>query len=165
MGDMAKAAARYIPEGYHTITPHLEVKQGAARYIDFLKKAFGAREVSRMEGPGGKLMHAEVAIADSRVMLADSFPEFGSPPIAEGHWPVVMHLYVPDADKTFAQAQAAGCEVTMPLADQFWGDRYGLLKDPFGFAWSVATHKEELTREEMNQRMQEAFRQHGGHGA
>ena len=145
------------------MTPHLEVN-GAARYLEFLKKAFGAREISRAEGPGGKLMHAEAVIGDSRLMFADPFPEFGSPPIAEGRWPVVLHLYVANADTAFAQAQAAGCQVTMPLSDQFWGDRYGQLKDPFGFTWAVATHMEDVAPEEMKQRMQAAFSQHG-HGA
>jgi uncharacterized glyoxalase superfamily protein PhnB len=159
---MAKAA-HYVPAGFRTLTPHIIVKD-ATRYIDFMKKAFGAQEVSRMPGPGGKLMHAEVNIGDSRIMLNDHFPEFGTPPIAEGFWPMVLHVYVPNADATFAQAQAAGCQVTMPLADQFWGDRYGQLKDPFGFTWSVATHKEELTPEEMQQRMQAMSQQQHGHG-
>lgn len=145
-----------IPEGCHTITPHLSV-MGAAKYVDFLKTAFGAVEQMRMPGPGGKLMHVNMRIGDSQLMFADPFPEFGSPPIAEGHWPLVLHLYVPDADKTFAQAVAAGCEATMPLKDQFWGDRYGHVKDPFGFTWAIATHKEDLTPEEMKRRQEAAF--------
>lgn len=123
--------------------------EGAAKYIDFLKRAFGAVESSRSPGPGGKLMHSEMTIGDSVVMLNDHFPEFGMPPIVHGFWPVMLHLYIPDADATFAQAKAAGCEVTMPLADQFWGDRYGQVKDPFGFRWAIATRKEELMPEEM----------------
>ncbi len=157
---MAKAK-QPVPAGFHTLTPHIIVN-GAARYIDFLKKAFGAQEVGRMEGPDGKVMHADVTIGDSHLMLNDHFPEFGTPPVAEGFWPMVLHVYVPDADKTFAQAQAAGCEVTMPLADQFWGDRYGQLKDPFGFRWAVATHIEDVAREEMQQRMQAMSRQQHG---
>ena len=145
-----------IPEGSHTITPHLSVK-GAAKYVDFLKAAFGAVEQLRMPGPGGRLMHVHMRIGDSSLMFADPFPEFGSPPIAEGHWPLVLHLYVPDADSTFAQAVAAGCQATMPLKDQFWGDRYGHVKDPFGFTWAIATHKEDLTSEEMKKRQEEAF--------
>ncbi len=147
-----------IPEGYHAITPHLTVRD-AGKYIDFLKNAFGAEEVGRAPGPGGKLMHVEVKIGDSRLMFNDFFPEFGGPPIAEGRWPLVLHLYVPDADKTFAQAVAAGCQATMPLADQFWGDRYGHVRDPFGFTWAIATHKEDVTREQMQQRMDAMFAQ------
>ena len=145
-----------IPEGSHSITPHLTVK-GAAKYADFLKNAFGAVERLRMPGPGGRLMHVQMRIGDSNLMFADHFPEFGGQPIAEGHWPLVLHLYVPDADKTFAQAVAAGCEITMPLKDQFWGDRYGHVKDPFGFTWAVATRKEDLTPEEMMKRQETAF--------
>jgi PhnB protein len=152
---MAKATSP-IPPGFHALTPHLVVV-GAAKYIDFLQNAFGATELRRAPGPGGKLMHALLKIGDSMLMLADHFPEFGSPPIAQGHWPVMLQLYVPDADAAFAKAVAAGCEVTFPLADQFWGDRYGHVKDPFGFTWAIATHKEELTPEEMRVRAPKAF--------
>ena len=152
---MAKAA-NPVPAGFHTLTPHLSVK-GAAKYIDFLKQAFGATEVNRAAGPDGKLMHALVRIGDSVLMLADHFPEFGAPPIAEGHWPVVLSLYVPDADSAFAKAIAAGCQTTFPLADQFWGDRYGQVKDPFGFTWAIATHTEDLTPAEIQQRQGKAF--------
>ena len=158
---MAKAATP-IPPGFHTLTPHLSVN-GAAKYIDFLTKAFGATEMHRSPGPGGKLMHATVRIGDSMLMFADYFPEFGSPPIAEGHWPVVLSLYVPDADAAFAKAVAAGCTVTFPLADQFWGDRYGHVKDPFGFTWAIATQKEVLTPAEMQER--QAKTMGGGAGA
>jgi uncharacterized glyoxalase superfamily protein PhnB len=147
---MAKAASP-IPPGFHTLTPHLSVN-GAAKYIDFLTKAFGATEVHRAPGPGGKLMHALVKIGDSMLMFADHFPEFGSPPIAEGHLPVVLNLYVTDADASFDKAVAAGCTVSLPLSDQFWGDRYGHVKDPFGFTWAISTHKEDLTPEEIHQR-------------
>lgn len=145
-----------IPEGYYSITPHLSV-EGAANFADFLKRAFGAVEEGRMPGPGGKLMHVEMRIGNSKLMFADEFPEFGCPPAAVGRWPVVFHLYVPDADKAFAQAVAAGCQATMPLQDQFWGDRYGQVKDPFGFVWAIATHKEDLTLEEMQKRQEAAF--------
>jgi PhnB protein len=148
-----------IPEGFRTLTPHLTVK-GAANYMDFLKRAFGAIEVSRAPGPGGKLMHAVARVGDSVLMFNDDFPEFGGPAITEGHWPLALHLYVPDADATFAQATAAGCQVTMPLSDQFWGDRYGHVKDPFGFVWAIATHKEDLTREEIEKRQASAFGAH-----
>ena len=148
---MAKAKAP-VPEGFSTVTTHLTVN-GCSDYIDFLKRAFNAVEVSRAPGPGGKLMHAHVRIGDSNVMLNDYFPEFGHPPIAEGHWPLTLHLYVPDADALFAQATGAGCQVTMPLSDQFWGDRYGHVKDPYGFTWAIATHTEDLTPAEMEERM------------
>lgn len=147
---MAKATSP-IPKGFHSLTPHLIVR-GAAKYIDFLKQAFGATENGRSEGPGGKIMHATVTIGDSPLMFSDEFPEFGMPPVAEGFWPMVLHIYVPDADAVFAQALAAGCEVKYPMADQFWGDRYGQVKDPFGFTWAIATHTEDLTQEEMKQR-------------
>lgn len=152
---MAKAKSA-IPEGFQTLTGHLTVN-GAADYIDFLKRAFNAVELSRAPGPGGKLMHALLRIGDSNLMLNDLFPEFGQPPIAEGHWPVVLHLYVPDADATFEQAIAAGCQATMPMQDQFWGDRYGHVKDPFGFVWAIATHKEDLTEAEMAERQAKMF--------
>jgi PhnB protein len=158
---MAKTA-NPIPPGFHTLTPHLTVN-GAAKYIDFLKNAFGAAEVHRADGPGGKVMHATVQIGDSMLMLNDHFPEFGQPPIVPGHWPVLLHLYVTDADRAFEKAVAAGCQVTFPLADQFWGSRYGHVKDPFGFNWAIATHKEDLTPEEVKERQAKAFG--GGAGA
>jgi uncharacterized glyoxalase superfamily protein PhnB len=153
---MASMPVSFKADRFHAITPHLVV-ENAAKYIDFLKAAFGAVELSRSPGPGGKLMHAELTIGDSVVMLNDPFPEFGTPPIAQGFWPIMLHLYVPDVDATFTKAQAAGCEVTMPLADQFWGDRYGQFKDPFGFRWAIATRKEELTPQEMQQRAAKLF--------
>src|SRR5215471_14650361 len=116
---MAKAASP-VPEGFHTVTPHLTV-DGAAKYIDFLKRAFNAVELGRSPGPGGKLMHATLRIGDSMIMLADDFAaEFNMPPLAEGRLPFVLSLYVPDADAAWAKALAAGCEVNFPLADQFW---------------------------------------------
>ncbi len=140
---------------------HLNVK-GAAAYVDFLKRAFNAVEVSRSPGPGGKLMHAQMRIGDSMIMFADDFSEeFHMPPFVQGNFPFVLHLYVPDADATWAQALAAGCEVKYPIADQFWGDRYGHVKDPFGFVWAIATHKEDLTPEQMQQRAAQTFG--GGH--
>jgi PhnB protein len=157
---MAKATTP-IPPGFHTLTPHLSVN-GAARYIDFLTKAFGATEVHRAPGPGGKLMHALVKIGDSMLMFADFFPEMGCPPIAEGNWPVVLSLYVPDADASFEKAVAAGCTAALPLSDQFWGDRYGQVKDPFGFTWAIATHKEDLTPAEMEERQAKTMGGHGG---
>ena len=149
-------ATNPVPAGFRTLTPHLTVS-GAAKYIDFLKRAFGATEVSRSSGPDGKLMHAHVRIGDADLMLNDHFPEFGAQPIIEGNWPMIMHLYVPDADTVFAQAVAAGCTIVMPMADQFWGDRYGLVKDPVGFSWSIATHIEDPTPEEIREREAKLF--------
>src|SRR5579872_6112057 len=112
--------ANPIPSGFHSITLHLNVA-GAAAYIDFLKRAFSAVEISRSPGPGGKLMHALLRIGDSMLMMADDFgSEFGMPPLAQGRMPFVLNLYVPDADAAWAQAVAAGCEISMPIADQFW---------------------------------------------
>ena len=148
---MAKSTSP-IPPGFHSLTAHVTV-QGAAKYMDFLKSAFGAEEIARAPGPGGKLMHATVRIGDSMFMFNDDFAaEFGMPPLAEGRMPYVMHLYVPDADTTWAQALAAGCEVVFPLADQFWGSRYGHVRDPFGVTWAIATAKEDLTPAEMEER-------------
>jgi PhnB protein len=155
---MAKPA-NPIPPGFHSLTVHLAVNR-AAEYIDFLKRAFSAVEIARSPGPGGKLMHALMRIGDSVIMFADDFgAEFGMPPLAQGRLPFHLNLYVPDADAAFQQAVAAGCEVTMPLADQFWGDRYGHVRDPFGFQWAIATRKEELTPEEMQERAAKAFGQ------
>ena len=145
-----------IPPGFHSLTPHLSVN-GAVKYSEFLKQAFGAVEVSRSPGPGGKLMHASVRIGDSMLMFSDLFPEFGGPPMVEGNLPLALHLYVPDADAAWAQALAAGCTVTFPIADQFWGSRYGQVSDPFGFRWAIATHTEDLTPEEMQERRKKMF--------
>jgi uncharacterized glyoxalase superfamily protein PhnB len=153
---MSKAQSP-IPAGFHSLTVHLNV-DGAARYIEFLTRAFGAVEVDRSPGPGGKLMHASVRIGDSLLMFADDFgAQFGQPPLAQGRMPFHLHLYVPDVDAIWAQAVAAGCEVAMPLADQFWGDRYGHLRDPFGVTWALATRKEDLTPEEMHERARKIF--------
>lgn len=148
--------ANPIPPGFHTLTPHLNVK-GAGAYSDFLQRAFGAVETTRSPGPGGKLMHVEVRIGDSKLMFADHFPEFGAPATVEGNYPFHFQLYVPDVDALWVKAVAAGCTVTMPLADTFWGDRYGHVRDPFGFSWALATRKEELTPEEMAERQKQAF--------
>jgi uncharacterized glyoxalase superfamily protein PhnB len=146
-----------IPPGFHSLTLHLNV-DGAAAYIDFLENAFGAVEISRSPGPGGKLMHATLQVGDSMLMLNDDFcTDFGMPPVLRGNLPFHINLYVPDADATFSQAIAAGCQVTMPLSDQFWGDRYGHVRDPFGFAWAIATHKENVTPEQMQERQAKLF--------
>ena len=139
------------------MTVHLAATP-AADYIDFLKRAFDAVEIMRSPGPGGKLMHAEVRVGDTVVMLGDDFgAEFGMPPLAKGRLPFHLHLYVPDADAIWAKALAAGCKVVMPIADQFWGDRYGLVQDSQGLNWAIATRKEDLTPEEMNQRALKVF--------
>jgi uncharacterized glyoxalase superfamily protein PhnB len=138
-----------IPPGMHSITPHL-VCAGAAEAIEFYKKAFGAREGGRLAGPDGKLMHAHINIGDSSLMLVDEMPEWKClGPTALGGSPVTIHLYVEDVDAVFAQAVAAGAQPSMPVADMFWGDRYGQLVDPFGHKWSIATHVRDMTPEEI----------------
>ena len=142
-------AVRPIPEGYRTVTPHLVCEQ-ALDAIAFYKKAFGAVEIARLPGPDGKIMHAELRIGDSPIMLAQDFPEFGSlGPLALKGTPVVIHLYVEDADAVWAQALEAGARPVMPLSDMFWGDRYGQVVDPFGHRWSIATHQQDLTQEQI----------------
>ena len=141
-----------IPEGHHAVTPYLSVK-GAASAIDFYKKAFGATEVMRMPQPDGRIGHAELTIGDSRVMLADEFPDMNfRGPHSIGGTPVHLHLYVNDVDAVVAQAVAAGAKVLRPVQDQFYGDRTGSLSDPYGHVWHVATHKEDLTPEELRRR-------------
>jgi PhnB protein len=141
-----------IPEGFHTATPYLIVK-GAARAIEFYKKAFGATELMRMTQPDGRIGHAEIKIGDSPIMLADEFPEMGSrSPESLGGSPVSVLLYVQDVDAVFKQAVAAGAKVTRPVKDQFYGDRSGGVTDPFGHQWYVATHKEDVSPEEMHRR-------------
>jgi PhnB protein len=150
---MANAAVKPIPDGMHTLTPHL-VCAGAANAIDFYKKAFNAVEQARLPGPDGKLMHAAVRIGDSTLMLVDENPRYGmlGPKTLKGS-PVTIHLYVNDVDATVAQAVSAGAKITTPVADMFWGDRYGQLEDPFGHRWSVATHTRDLSPEEMREGM------------
>jgi uncharacterized glyoxalase superfamily protein PhnB len=133
----------------HTVTPHL-VCAGAADAIEFYKKAFGAVEMMRLPGPEGKLIHASVRIGDSIVMLVDEIPQCGAlgPKSLKGS-PVALHLNVPDVDATVADAVEAGAKVTMPVADMFWGDRYGQIEDPFGHHWSVATHIRDMSPEEI----------------
>jgi uncharacterized glyoxalase superfamily protein PhnB len=145
----AKSTVDPVPNGMHTVTPHL-VCAGAADAIEFYKKAFGATEYAKLAGPDGKLMHGLVGIGDSQVMLVDEMPAWGIlGPNARGGTSVTIHLQVKDADALFAQAVAAGAEVSMPIADMFWGDRYGIVKDPFGHSWSIATHVRDLTPEEI----------------
>jgi PhnB protein len=154
-------AVRAIPEGYHTATPYLIVRE-AARALDFYKRAFGAAELMRFTVSGGKLGHAEMRIGDSVIMLADESPEMAArSPEAYGGSPVSIALYVEDADAVFNQAIAAGAKVVRPVKDQFYGDRSGTLVDPFGHTWTVATHKEDISLEEMNRRL-EAMKGQGG---
>jgi len=155
------AQTRPIPQGHHSVTPYLTLHD-AARAIEFYKRAFGAHEVMRMDGPGGKIGHAEIKIGDSVIMLADEMSGAGSrSPQSLGGTTAGVFLYVEDADKVFNQAVSAGAQVEAPLADMFWGDRYGRLKDPFGHSWSVATHKEDVAPAELQKRMQEAVAKMG----
>jgi len=137
-----------IPEGFRTLTPAI-VCRGAADAITFYQKAFGAEVLTRMEGPGGTIMHAELRIGDSIFMLSDEFIEYGAVGPSENGSPVTLCLYVADCDAVFQQAIDAGATAKMPPADQFWGDRYGKLADPFGHSWSVATHIKDMTDEEV----------------
>jgi PhnB protein len=145
--------AKPIPDGYHTVTPYLIVK-GAAQALDFYKLAFGAQELVRMPGPGGAIMHAEIKIGDSPIMLADEFPQMNAlSPQTIGGTPVLIALYVEDVDKLTDQAIAAGAKVEQPLKNQFYGDRSATLLDPFGHRWTIATHIEDVSGEEMQRRM------------
>jgi PhnB protein len=144
-----------IPPGYHTVTPYLTVK-GAGQAIEFYKRAFGAQEVERMAGPDGKsVMHAELKIGDSIVMLSDEFPQMGTrSPQTLGGSSGYLFLYVSDVDAAFKRAVDAGAKATMPPADMFWGDRFAKVSDPFGHEWGMATHKEDLSPEEIRKRGQ-----------
>jgi PhnB protein len=140
-----------VPEGYHTVTPYLIVNAGA-KALDFYARAFGAIERLRIDA-GGKIGHAEITIGDSCVMLADEHPEIGAlGPTTVGGSPVSLHLYVEDVDAVVARAVAAGATLVRPVADQFYGDRVGGVADPFGHRWFIATHKEDLSAEELHRR-------------
>ena len=135
-----------IPDGFHSLTPHLIVTDGAAA-IEFYKKAFGAQELSRLLTPDGKtVMHAQLKIGDSCLMLGGEFPPHNLAPKNRGGTDVFLHLYLPDADAAFARAVKAGCTVKMPVSDMFWGDRYGVVEDPSGHQWSIATHQHDFTQ-------------------
>lgn len=145
----ADAKVTAVPAGMHALTPHLTCK-GASDASAFYQKAFDAIELSRMPGPDGRLMHALLRIGDSSLMLVDEFPEWGGKsPAALGGTAVTIHLYVQDADATYAQAISAGASVHMPLSDMFWGDRYGVVTDPFGHQWAIATHVKDMTPEQV----------------
>jgi len=155
------AKVNAIPPGYHTATPYLTVDD-CARAIDFYKKAFGAQEIMRMDGPGGKIAHAEIKIGDSFIMLGDEMPGGGQrAPKSLGGTTVGVFLYVPDVDAAYKQAVDAGAKADMSPADMFWGDRFGKLTDPFGHSWSMATHKEDVAPEEMRKRLQQEMAKMG----
>ncbi|HZM35941.1 MAG TPA: VOC family protein [Burkholderiales bacterium] len=146
----------FVPKGYHTVTPYLACA-GAAAAIDFYKKAFGAKEIMRMPAPGGKVGHAEVEIAGSRVMLADEHPELDFlGPRSRGGSAVHIHVYVTDVDALVERALAAGAKLVREVQDQFYGDRTGSLEDPFGHVWHFATHQEDLTPAQMKKRAAQA---------
>ena len=147
----------YIPKGYSTITPYLVIK-GAAKAIDYYKKVFGATVVVRMDGPDGRVGHAELQIGDSRIMLADENPQLGYRSAESiGASPVSLYVYLPDCDKVVAQAVAEGAKILKPVQDQFYGDRSGFLQDPFGHLWGIATHKEDVSPQEMDERARKAM--------
>ena len=149
--------AKPVPDGYHTLTPFLTVRD-AARAIEFYKNAFGAIDRGAAKGPDGKIMHAELMIGNSIIMLSDEYPEFGAlSPQSSGGAGMGLHIYIDGVDAAFDRAVKAGAQVTMPVSDQFWGDRYGKLKDPFGHVWSIATHTKDLSEDEMKRNMDEAM--------
>jgi PhnB protein len=148
-----------VPKGYYTATPYLMCR-GADQAIAFYKKAFGAKEKTRMLGPDGKIMHAEITIGNSHIMLGEENVAMGMhSPQSLGGSPAGVMLYVPNVDTMFNAAVAAGAKVEMPVSDQFWGDRYGKLTDPFGHSWSIGTHIEDMTEKEMARRGDEFFKQ------
>jgi PhnB protein len=150
-------ATKPIPEGYHTVSPYLAVDD-AARAIDYYTQAFGAKEIVRMDAPGGKIGHAELEVGDSRIMLADPFPQSSArPPKELGGTSASIFMYVEDVDAVVKRAVDAGATVTMEVADQFWGDRFGAITDPFGHVWSIGTHVEDVPPEEMAERAKAAM--------
>jgi PhnB protein len=150
-------ATKPIPEGYQTVSPYLAVED-AARAIEYYTNAFGAKEVVHMDAPNGQIGHAELQIGDSRVMLADPFPQSSTrPPKELGGTSVSVFMYVEDVDATVKQAVSAGATVTMEVADQFWGDRFGTITDPFGHVWAIATHVEDVPPDEMAERAKAAM--------
>ncbi|HEV8674215.1 MAG TPA: VOC family protein [Methylomirabilota bacterium] len=156
-----KPRVQAVPSGFRSITPQLTV-QGAADALAFYKRAFGARELMRMPGPGGKIMHAELKIGDSIFFVNDEFPDMGPGPRAPqalGGTTGALHVYVKNVDSAFKQAVDAGAQVRMPVADMFWGDRYGKVSDPYGHEWGLATHKEDLSPAEQKKRADEFTRQ------
>jgi PhnB protein len=156
-------AVKAIPDGYHSVTPYLIVK-GADRAIEFYKQVFGAAQRMRMDGPNGTVGHAEIEIDGSAIMLADEFPDIGfRSPQSIGGTGVSLHLYVKDVDACFNRAVAAGAKALRPVQDQFYGDRSGTLEDPFGHVWTISTHKEDLSPEELQKRAEAFMKQQAGH--
>ncbi len=154
-------AVKPIPDGYHAVTPYLVV-HNAAEAIEFYKKALGAIELFRLPGPGGKVMHAEMKIGDSPIMLADEFPEMGAvSPKTVGGSSISLMVYVPNVDEVYNQAVQAGAKAARPVENQFYGDRSGLIEDPFGHKWSIATHVEDVSPEEIDRRFAAMVSQHG----
>ncbi len=151
-------AVRPIPEGYHSITPQLTCRD-AAKAIEFYKNAFGAKELARMPGPSGKVMHAELEIGNSRFFVNDEMPGMTVAPAPAKLHPTALVIYTEDADATFARSVEAGAQADMPVTLMFWGDRYGKLTDPFGHQWGLATHVEDVAPEEMKRRMEEMNKQ------
>jgi PhnB protein len=151
-------AVRPIPEGYHTITPQLTCR-GAARAIDFYKSVFGAQEIMRMDGPGGKVMHAELKIGDSRFMLNDEMPGMSVAPNPSPMQPSSLFVYTEDVDTLYNRALKAGSREDMKPSNMFWGDRFGKFTDPFGHQWGVATHVEDVSPDEMKRRSEEMTKQ------
>jgi uncharacterized glyoxalase superfamily protein PhnB len=152
------AKVRPIPEGFRTITPSVVVK-GAEQAIEFYKKALGAQELMRMKSPDGKIMHAELKIGDSIIFVSDEFPNMGltKSPLTLGGCTGALHIYVENVDTAFQRAVDAGGKVAMPVSDMFWGDRYGSITDPFGHVWGLATHKEDLSPKEIDERADKFF--------
>ena len=150
-----------VPKGYHSVTPGLAVRN-AGEALDFYKRAFGAKEKARMPGPDGSIMHAELQIGDSHIMLGEENLQMGNPsPQSLNGTPVGLYVYVRDVDRAFDQAVGAGATVTMPVMDQFWGDRSGMVTDPFGHKWWLATRKRNLSEKEMKKAAEEFFAQQG----
>jgi PhnB protein len=154
---MSDSKVSFIPEGYNTVTPYLVIK-GAAKAIEYYKSVFGATVVVRMDGPGGTVGHAELKIGDSRIMLADENLGMGNRSAETiGASPVSLYLYLPDCDAVIAKAAAEGAKILRPAQDQFYGDRSGFFQDPFGHLWGVATHKEDVSPQDMKERMKKAM--------
>ena len=158
------AAVSPIPPGYHTLTPHIFVRD-AKKAAEFYRNALGAEDRGLAQAPDGKVIHAEVKIGDSILMFNDEVPQAGvlAPTTTKASTCVTLHMYVEDADKVFASALAAGAKVVMPLQDQFWGDRYGTVEDPFGHRWSISTHIKDQSSEEMKKAMDEAMAKMASH--
>ena len=157
--------AQAVPPGFHTLTPHLVVRN-APEALEFYKKALGAEVLNVAKTPDGKVMHAALRIGDSMLMLNDEMPEFGAlSPLANGGAGVTIHIYTEDADSAYNRAVSAGAQVKMPLMDQFWGDRYGIVTDPYGHSWSIATHVKDVSPGEMQRAQDEAMAKMPAHPA